>query len=279
EAKGIRLEATVDPTLGPVAGDASRLQQIVWNLLANAVKFTPRGGTVRMDVTNTASQAVIQVRDTGQGIGPDFLPHVFERFRQADSSTTRSEGGLGLGLAIVRHLVELHGGTVEATSGGEGHGTTFTVRLPLPAVRMGEARSARARIRPADATVTLEGLRILVVDDERDARDAIAAVLEQRGATVTAVGSVREALQHLASARPDVLVSDIAMPIEDGFALIRLLGSLDERTATVPALALTAYSGIGDEERILAAGYRAYLAKPIEAMELVATVARLAGGP
>jgi signal transduction histidine kinase len=281
DAKAIRIETDLDPTLGPVSGDASRLQQVVWNLLSNAVKFTPKGGTVTIRLQGLDSQAQIQVTDTGRGIEPTFLPHIFERFRQADSSSTRSEGGLGLGLAIVRHLVELHGGTVEASSPGEGRGATFSVKLPLPAIRPGAgavAPAERSRRKSAPFGLQLlQGVRVLVVDDEADARDAITAVLERCGTNVTATPSVAEAIGHLAHSTPDVIVSDIAMPGEDGFGFMERVEALGPPVARIPALALTAYAGARDRERILAAGFRAYLTKPIEATELVAAVARLAG--
>jgi signal transduction histidine kinase len=284
EAKAIHVEAHVDRTLGPVSGDASRLQQVIWNLLSNAVKFTPKGGRVDIRVEGVSSLARITVSDTGQGVDPAFLPHIFERFKQADASSTRAEGGLGLGLAIVRHLVELHGGTVEVHSPGLGMGTTFTVQLPLPAVRMvmsrgesGEALKARL---PGGSLPTLAGIDVLVVDDEDDAREALAAVLEQAGASVRAASSVNEAIALVAGHRPDVIVSDIAMPHEDGYALMRRLpDTRPVSEARVPTIALTAFGSAEDERRILAAGYRACLTKPIEAAELVTAVGALARRP
>jgi signal transduction histidine kinase len=279
QAKAIRLEAITDPTLGPIAGDAARLQQIVWNLLSNAVKFTPRAGRVEIRVEGLDSWAQIRVADTGRGIEPGFLPHIFERFRQADSTSTRSEGGLGLGLAIVRHLVELHGGTVEVRSPGLGAGTTFTVQLPLPAVRTAIAGSDPGRVTrvrlPTVPLPTLAGVRVLVLDDEQDARDAITAVLEGCGAAVTPTESVRQAVTMLCERDIDVVVSDIAMPGEDGYQFIR---ELRRRIAAseIPALALTAYAGADAQQRVLAAGFDGFLAKPIEATELAAAVARLA---
>jgi signal transduction histidine kinase len=274
-AKGIRIESTIDPSLGPVSGDAGRLQQVVWNLLSNALKFTPKAGHVEIRLTEVDSVAQIEVTDTGAGIDATLLPHIFERFRQADSSTTRAEGGLGLGLALVRHFVELHGGTVEAKSEGLGKGATFLVRLPLAAVRLPPRRvealeALRARL-PSVTLPNLEGIRILVVDDEADAREAIAIVLEQCGASVTTASSVPEAMTGYAGAAFDAIVSDIAMPHEDGFALI---ARLRERGST-PALALTAYASADDEQRVLAAGYQAYLTKPIVATDLGDAVARL----
>jgi signal transduction histidine kinase len=273
-AKGIRIESTVDPSLGPVSGDAARLQQVLWNLLSNALKFTPKAGRVEIRLTGVDSVAQIEVTDTGSGIDATVLPHIFERFRQADSSTTRAEGGLGLGLALVRHFVELHGGTVEAKSEGLGKGATFLVRLPLAAVRLPRRVEAvetlRARL-PSVTLPSLEGIRVLVVDDEADAREAIAIVLEQCGASVTTAGSVPEAMTGYAGAAFDAIVSDIAMPHEDGFALIARL----REQGSTPALALTAYASADDEQRILAAGYQAYLTKPILATDLGDAVARL----
>ncbi|HKQ63224.1 MAG TPA: response regulator [Candidatus Polarisedimenticolaceae bacterium] len=279
EVKQIRLERRIDPTVGPVSADSSRLQQVVWNLLSNAVKFTPRQGQVRVWVEGQNSQAVIGVTDTGRGIDAAFLPHIFERFRQADSSTTRTEGGLGLGLAIVRHLVELHGGTVEAASDGVKHGATFCVRLPLPAVRPAAERGGRplppgAALDPA--WPSLSGLHVLVLDDERDAREAITAVLEDCGARVTAASSVGEALAALASEPADLVVSDIAMPHADGYEFIRRALRLPREGARLRTLALTAHAGRDERTRILDAGFDDYLAKPIDASELAATVARLA---
>ena len=278
-AKGIELLAFTDAALGPVSGDAGRLQQVVWNLLSNAVKFTPKNGRVEMRVEAAESQAQIRVRDTGRGIDSAFLPHIFERFRQADSSSTRSEGGLGLGLAIVRHLVELHGGTVEADSRGLGHGATFTVRLPFPAVRgaiaVGDRGTQRDRA-AGEPLARLDGVSVLVLDDERDAREAITAVLEGCGARVRSAGTVREAIAEVERGGMDVVVSDIAMPGEDGYRFIGELQKLPTTgTRKVPALALTAYAGAEEQGRILAAGFAGYLAKPIEATALAAAVHRL----
>jgi signal transduction histidine kinase len=278
DAKGIRLESSIDASFGPISGDASRLQQVVWNLLSNAVKFTPKGGRIHISVENVESSAEIRVSDTGRGIDPEFLPHIFERFRQADSSSTRMEGGLGLGLAIVRHLVEMHGGTVEAGSEGLGRGATFIVKLPLPAVRLGDdvVEEATAQF-PAAAIAepVLEGARILVLDDERDAREAIAAVLERGGAAVEAFPSVSTAIAAIEMAPPEVIVSDIAMPEEDGYDFIRRLRSLPKDASKVPVLALTAYAGADNRSRVVAAGFETCLTKPIEATVLLAAVADL----
>ena len=280
-AKAITLEVVPETPVGPVTGDPDRLQQVIWNLLSNAVKFTPPSGRVTVGVSRIESQARIQVTDTGRGIDPVFLPHIFERFRQADSSTTRSEGGLGLGLAIVRHLVELHGGTVQAESPGFDLGSTFTVRLPLRAVSVGVPTTLPARVMhpalPATPLPDLNGLDVLVLDDEPDAREAIAAVLEGCAAQVTAVATVQEALATLERSAPQVILSDIAMPAEDGYRFIQDLRSLPaDRGGQSPVIALTAHAGFQERQRILAAGFDAYLAKPIEPRELVAAVARLA---
>ncbi len=264
-----------------MSGDPARLQQVVWNLLSNAVKFTPSGGRVAVRVERVDSQAEIEVTDSGRGIDPAFLPHIFERFRQADSSTKRSEGGLGLGLAIVRHLVELHGGSVSAQSRGFGQGSTFTVHLPLRAVSLPLATATPARTvtppPPMAPLPDLNGLRVLVLDDEPDAREAIAAVLEGCAAEVTAVATVREALAAVERGAAQVVVSDIAMPSEDGYGFIVQLRQLPaERGGTTPVVALTAHAGFQERQRILATGFDEYLAKPIEPQELAAVVSRMA---
>ena len=282
-AAGKLIELSVDEgtTIEEVSGDAARLQQVVWNLLSNAVKFTPRGGRVGVRIDRSESHVQITVTDTGRGIDPVFLPHMFERFRQADSSTTRSEGGLGLGLAIVRHLVELHGGTVGAGSAGVGKGSAFTVRLPLRAVRTSAAtnqppRMARLPI-PLTPLADLAGTHVLVLDDEPDAREAIAAVLEGCAAEVAAVATVSEALAALERGAVEVVVSDIAMPSEDGYCFIQAVRQLPaERGGRVPVVALTAHAGTQERDRIFAAGFDAYLTKPVEPRDLAATVARMA---
>jgi signal transduction histidine kinase len=279
-AKGVHLETDVDLAVGPVAGDAARLQQVVWNLVSNAVKFTPRGGRVDVRVDAACSQARLRVTDTGKGVPPEFLPHIFERFHQGDTSTTRNEGGLGLGLAIVRHLVELHGGTVAAESPGPGLGATFTVRLPFPAVvplHSGDGTSAVLGPAGGAPVADLSDVRVLVVDDEADSREAIVAALEAASANVTAVGTVHQAIAAVEREAPDAVVSDIAMPVEDGYALIRRLRALPaERGGQVPALALTAYASAADGRRVLGAGFQAYVTKPVEAAALAAAVRRLA---
>jgi signal transduction histidine kinase/DNA-binding response OmpR family regulator len=287
EAKGVRLQSISDSAASLVLGDANRLQQIVWNLLSNAVKFTPRAGRVQVVLERINSYVEITVRDTGKGISREFLPFVFERFRQADSSTTRQFGGLGLGLAIVRHLTELHGGTVQAASPGEGQGATFTVRFPL-AIIHGTAELAKAGglpLRPpddapaaADYGFSLEGVKVLAVDDEADARELMTVVLTQCRASVKAVSSVREALEVLEQWKPDVLISDIGMPSDDGYSLIRKIRALPkDRGGSLPAAALTAYARSDDRVRALAAGYQTHVSKPVEPSELVAVIASLAG--
>jgi CheY-like chemotaxis protein len=268
---------------GAVAGDPGRLQQIVWNLLANAIKFTPPGGRVEVR-TEAADEGVqISVVDNGNGIPREFLPHLFERFRQADSSTTRAHGGLGLGLAIVRHLVEAHGGTVGADSAGPGLGSTFTVRLPLAAPRprrTGESMAVVAQpVPPAPGPgPSLASLRVLVVDDDPDTREAVRRLLEQAGAQVASVASAEEALAALQQAPPDVLLSDIAMPGRDGYELIRRVRALaPDRGGRVPAAALTAFTQVEHRREALVAGYQIWLPKPVEPTALTEAVARLAG--
>ena len=254
EARGITLDVRLDPSASGASCDGVRIQQVVWNLVSNAVKFTPKGGRVDVTLSREQSSFQIQVSDTGQGISPELLPHVFDRFRQADSSTRRKFAGLGLGLSIVKYIVEAHGGTVEATSPGEGKGSTFTVRLPIRAVRIGERQMKRGtiaeRIRtsmnaadsvPTAPLVRLDGVRVLVVDDEADARRVLVMVLERVGAIVTAAGSVPAAIEALATARPDVLVSDLGMPDQDGFDLIRQVREQGHDAKDLPAVALTAF--------------------------------------
>jgi PAS domain S-box-containing protein len=286
EAKRVGLNVHVEAGAATIDGDPARLQQVVWNLLSNAVKFTPSGGRVEVRVRRAGSQTEVAVSDTGQGIEPEFLPHVFERFRQADMGTTRRHGGLGLGLAIVRHLVELHDGTVTAESGGQGRGSTFKVRLPVRAVR-GAGQPAACAEQPARtgggfeapaATPTLEGVKVLVVDDEADARRLLTEVLSSRGAEVLTAASADAALELLQTWRPHVLLSDIGMPDGDGYELIQRVRGLPEgRGGRTPAAALTAYAGPGDRERALSSGFQLHVAKPVEPAELTAAVASLAG--
>ncbi|MFL6198146.1 MAG: response regulator [Thermoanaerobaculia bacterium] len=293
DAKGIRIRVTLDRSIGgigPLVGDPDRLQQVAWNLLSNAIKFTPQGGSVEVRLGQREGQAEIAVEDTGAGIRPDFVPYVFDRFRQAESSTTRLHGGLGLGLSIVRHLVELHGGTVAVESRGEGQGSTFTVCLPIRlgvedsmtegAAGMLEERRQRPGAGVPDllGAQPLAGLHVLVVDDEADTRDLLFTALQQCGARVTTVPNVPDALACLDGELPDVLISDIGVPGEDGYSLIRKVRARGaERGGSVPAAALTAYARSEDRIRALSAGFQAHLAKPIDPAELVATIAALAG--
>ncbi len=274
--KGIELEARVtDPRLVLIA-DADRLQQIVWNLVSNAIKFTPPGGRVEVETRRAGDEAEIRVSDTGIGIDPAFLPHVFDRFRQADSSTTRVHGGLGLGLAIVRHLAELHGGRAIAESQGPGRGATFRVLLPALAPAR-QPRATRPRMVRLPAAV-LHGVRILAVDDEADARELIVASVERYGAEARTAASTREALEMMDEECPDVLIGDIGMPDEDGFALIAKVRSrAPERGGQVPAVALTAYARREDRDRTLQAGFQVHLSKPISDAELVSAIATLLG--
>jgi PAS domain S-box-containing protein len=273
DAKQIQLRKIVDPTASAV-GDPNRLQQVIWNLLSNAVKFTPKGGSVQVQVARVESHVEISVSDTGAGISPAFLPHVFERFRQADASTTRQHGGLGLGLAIVKQLVELHGGSVEARSEGDNRGSTFVVRLPLGAV--GQDRAPRDG--GSRDGVDLDGVRVVVVDDDADARDLISWVLADVGAQAAVAASADEGLRLVRELRPHVLVSDIGMPHKDGYELIREVRALPfSEGGHTPAIALTAFARSEDRTRALLAGYQLHLSKPVEPSELLATVASLAG--
>jgi signal transduction histidine kinase/ActR/RegA family two-component response regulator len=283
EAKAIHLQTALDPLAGPVSGDPARLQQVVWNLVSNAVKFTGKGGRIEVGLERADSHLQITVADTGEGIRQEFLPYVFDRFRQADGSTTRTHGGLGLGLAIVRHLVELHGGTVKAESEGVGHGATFTVALPLlsvltPAADAAPLSAADGNGTQAAPALLLNNLRVLVVDDERDARELLALVLEQQGANVRAVSSAEEALDAIGTLKPDILVSDIGMPHDDGYTLISKVRALPaEQGGTTPAIAVTAYAGDKARELTLAAGFQTHLAKPIDPAELLAAIVSLVG--
>lgn len=276
--KEIRLRTAIDPAPIPALADPNRIQQIVWNLLSNAVKFTPKGGAIDVSVQRVNSHIEISVQDSGIGISPEFLPHVFDRFRQADASTTRKQGGLGLGLAIAKQLVELHGGTIRAESTGEGKGATFVVGIPLRAVRdlSGERREhprAASDTPLPSLGVSLVGLRVLVVDDQPDARDLMHTVLVEAGAKVLTAESADEALAVLTSQRPDVIVSDIGMPGRDGYELMRAIRNLPhEQGGRTPAVALTAFARPEDRMRAMLAGYQVHLTKPIEPQELLATV-------
>jgi PAS domain S-box-containing protein len=283
EAKGVRLQILLEPDTGPVFGDRERLQQIIWNLLSNGVKFTRHNGLVQIKLQRVESQVEVVVTDTGVGISSEFLPYVFERFRQADGSTTRNYGGLGLGLAIVRHLVELHGGTVSAESAGADKGAAFTVRFPAMLESIGQhleltefVTSPIATAESRDRQQSLSGLRVLVVDDEFDARALVTTMLEGSGAQVLALSSAAEALDSMESWKPDVLVADIGMPVEDGYGLIRKVRALPhEHGGQTPAVALTAYARSDDRKRALAEGYQVHLAKPVDRVELAAVVGSL----
>jgi signal transduction histidine kinase/ActR/RegA family two-component response regulator len=278
DAKGITLDYHAEPGLGAISADSARLHQIIWNLLSNAVKFTTHGGKICVRVEHDGSNARVTVKDTGQGIEPEFLPRVFDRFRQADSSTTRNFGGLGLGLAIVRHLVELHGGTVSAQSDGLNKGATFTATFPLLADRMEPAASAQVPEISSTDMYALDGLRVLLVDDEPEARQIISTVITRTGAEVRTCESAHEALAKLSEWKPDVILSDIAMPEEDGYSFIRKVRSLPrDKGGETPAAALTAYARDIDRRQALAAGYQMHIAKPIGAGQLVTMIARLAG--
>jgi signal transduction histidine kinase/CheY-like chemotaxis protein len=274
DAKGVTLETVLDSSSGLVSGDADRLQQVVWNLLSNAVKFTPRGGRVQVRLERVTSHSELTVSDTGEGISKEFLPFVFDRFSQADSTSSRKHGGLGLGLGIVRHLVELHGGTVQAFSSGLGEGSTFVVRLPLivaqPVSRLVE-HGANVRVELGD----LSGVAILVAEDNDDARKLLATIFERCGATVEAAASVPAALGLLSHFRPDIIVSDIEMPGEDGYSLIAKVRAQETPDGRVPAIALTAYTRSPDRVRALAAGFQMHMGKPVEPTELVAAVKSL----
>ncbi len=280
EAKNIRLEKHYEGAPGPIAGDPARLQQVVWNLLSNAIKFTPRDGAVQVELRQGNGHVIIAVRDTGAGIRPEFITHVFERFRQADASTTRRHGGLGLGLSIVKHLIEQHGGTVRAESEGEGKGSTFTIELPLAKAQVPAARSGRVGlVQPAQAapemTVRdLDGLSVLVVDDDRDARELIARILSDCNARVRLAAGAREGFEAFRRERPDLLISDLGMPEVDGFELLGWVRALPrEQGGQLPAVALTAFARSEDRLRALEAGFSAHISKPVEPSELIATVA------
>jgi PAS domain S-box-containing protein len=283
EAKGIRLTSALDPAAGPIAADPNRLQQVVWNLLSNAIKFTEKRGRVTVRLQRAGSHVEICVDDTGIGIAPEFLPHVFDRFRQADASSTRTVGGLGLGLAIAKQLVELLGGSVRAASPGPGEGATFIVELPLMAVHFDPASVRGASDHHGAESqglgrVDLSGVSVLVVDDEPDARDLVARVLVECGALVMTAGSAREALAAIERTRPHVLVSDVGMPNIDGYQLLRMVRELGlARGGGVPAIALTAFARSEDRTRALRAGFLVHVTKPVEPAELVATVASVAG--
>jgi PAS domain S-box-containing protein len=282
DAKGVRMETIIEPLTTPISGDAERLQQIVWNLLSNAIKFTARGGKVQVRLERVDSHVEINVSDTGRGIAPEFLPFVFERFRQADASFSREHGGLGLGLSIARQLAEMHGGTIVASSAGPGRGATFTVKLPVMIVHPSAGETFREhphsdRRAPELAAVPrLDGVHVLTVDDEPDSLNLLKAVLEEAGATVTSASSAPDALEHIRTAMPDVLVADVGMPGMDGLQLIRAVRQLQEPARNMPAAALTAYARSQDRVTSLASGFQMHLVKPIDPLELIVAIATLA---
>ena len=273
DAKGVRLHATLTSASTLVMGDSARVQQIVWNLLSNAIKFTPPGGDVHVDVAVASGQVHLQVRDTGVGITPEFLPHVFERFRQADASTTRTHSGVGLGLAIVRHLVELHGGHIEAQSDGTDRGATFTVQFPVAARTQPIAEQPSG---PTTRGVSLDGIRVLVVDDDEDTRDMLMTSLSASGARVRTAASAEEALHLLAEETADVLVSDIGMPDVDGYGLIGEIRMLSDERGRIPAIALTSYARPEDRARAFESGFQMHVPKPVELEALQRAVSTLA---
>jgi CheY-like chemotaxis protein len=284
-AKGVHVVKVLDPLAGVgVTGDPGRLQQVFWNLLSNAVKFTPQGGRVQVVLERVNSHVEIGISDTGQGISPDFLPHVFDRFRQEDAAANRAHGGLGLGLAIVRHLVELHGGTVHADSPGVGRGATFTVSLPTRVLRRDREAVVAYPTPAADSVfdcgrLHLDGVRVLVLDDEPDARELVRRLLVDCRAVATVAATTEEALALVRAEPFDVIVSDVGMPRQDGYAFIaRLRGLEDElRLKRHPVIALTAYARAEDRSRLMLAGFQVHVAKPVEGGELLAVVANLAG--
>lgn len=285
QAKGIGLEMTLDPMAGPATGDPNRLQQVCWNLLTNAVKFTPAGGSIRVTLARVDSHLEIEVSDDGEGIDPAFLPYVFDRFRQADPSSTRRHGGLGLGLSICKQLIELHGGLIDALSAGKGLGSVFRVVLPVAAALEDAHEPRIARGHPAAATdlpglqdapnSDLRGIKVLVVDDEADAGSLIQRLLQDCSATVATASSAVEAIKMLMRETPDVLISDIGMPAEDGYGLIRRVRALSDRHSTIPAIALTAYARMEDRAKAIQAGFQTHLSKPVDPGELVAMVQSL----
>ncbi len=281
--KGVKVDAIIDPMTGPVSGDADRLMQIVWNLLSNAIKFTPRGGKVQLRLMRVNSHGEISVSDTGVGIAPEFLPYVFDHFRQADASFSREHGGLGLGLSIAKQLTELHGGTIVASSDGPGRGATFTVKLPLMIVHEAKAGDVPRHDQPTvereapavDMVPRLDRVRVLAVDDELDSLTLLRTALETAGATVRTADSGLSAIDALREEVPDVLLADIGMPLMDGLQLIRAVRQMDEPIRSVPAAALTAYARAQDRITSLASGFQMHLVKPIDPLELVVAVSTL----
>ena len=283
DVKGIRLQTRFEPEECLVRGDPNRLRQVIWNLLSNAIKFTQRGGSVDIDLKCVAGTARLKVTDTGEGISAEFLPYVFDRFRQAEGSISRKQGGLGLGLAVVRHLVELHGGTIHAESEGIGRGSTFTVDLPLAQERRDPARAEERRReverrRSRSGTIRLDGIHILLVEDDDDSRKLLGTMLKRYGARVTSTKSAAEALNVFSDEPPDLMISDIGMPDEDGYQLMRKIRARPgEQGGLTPAIAVTGYASRKDQERALDAGYQQHMAKPIEQTELIAAIAVLVG--
>jgi signal transduction histidine kinase/ActR/RegA family two-component response regulator len=278
EDKRVLIEASIADGVGTIAADPDRLQQIAWNLLSNAVKFTPKGGRIEVRLERLGAGVCLRVIDSGEGIAPEFLPHVFERFRQADGSGPRSRAGLGLGLAIVKHLVDLHEGTIVAESGGVGRGATFTVTLPAAPLSGVVPVSPPAHDLLTPPPLRLDGLRVVIVDDEPDARELVGAILEQQGAIVTVATSAADALRAVEHDRPHVFVSDIGMPDEDGYALLRKIRARTAaRERPVPALALTAYAGEQHAQMAAQAGFQRHMVKPVVPAQLIDAVARLAG--
>jgi PAS domain S-box-containing protein len=283
QAKGVYLQARLDPFARPTSGDPNRLQQVFWNLLNNAIKFTPKDGKVEVLLKHTSTEVQVSIIDTGEGIAPEFLPYIFDRFQQGDASTTRRHGGLGLGLAIVKQLVELHGGNVRVQSDGLGKGATFNVHLPVTAVypeqeKEGHLPEATLGENPPVPEVSLADIQVLVVDDEIDARDLVKKLLEMAGATVSTAGSASEAMGHILAGRPDVLVCDIGMQEEDGYSLIRRLRGIEKKEdGILPAVALSAYARSEDRTKAIRSGFQIHLAKPVEPAELLAVISSLAG--
>ena len=283
DVKGMKLQTRFEPGQCLVKGDPNRLRQVIWNLLSNAIKFTPRGGSVNIDLTCVESTARLTVRDTGDGISPEFLPYVFDRFRQAEGSISRKQGGLGLGLAVARHLVELHGGTIRAGSEGLGKGSVFTVDLPLAQERRDPARAEERkreveRRRSRSGAVRLDGVHVLLVEDDDDSRRLLGTMLKRYGARVTSTKSAAEALSVFETELPDVLISDIGMPDQDGYELVRKLRAMPpEKGGKTPAIALTGYASRKDRERALSTGYQQHMAKPIEQADMINAIAALVG--
>ena len=280
QARHIRIQKILDPMV-KVSGDAARLQQVFWNLLSNAVKFTQKDGFIRVVMQRVNSHIEVHVIDNGAGMSKDFISHAFERFRQSSGAMTRETEGLGLGLSIVKYLVEMHGGSIDAKSEGVGQGSTFIVKLPLLIADPDDDADRDPQAAIGDVTfrarVSLKGLKILVVDDERDAREVLWHILSERGADVTTCGSADQALSAIEGIAPDLVISDIGMPERDGYEFIRQVRMLGEPTSRVPALALTAFSRLDDRTQALLAGFQAHLAKPVDARELVSSVAAIVG--